>query len=822
MTEEWLWTYDGYDPERVGLVESLCTLGNGYFATRGALPECSADGVHYPGTYVAGVFNRLTTEIAARTVDNESVVNMPNWLWLTFTADDGTTFDPTRCEVLSHRVELDIRRAVLLRQTAYRHPDGRVLRLTQRRFVSLRDPHLAGLETTLVGEGWSGRLTVKSAIDGTVRNSGVDRYDALGTDHLMPVASYETSPEGISLEVETSSSHVRVAETARTRVLVDGQRLDVVPKCTTRDRWVDQTFEVELEEDRQLVIEKVVALFTSRDLGIYEPRSESEHVALEAAGGFEELLERHVVSWRHAWNRSRIDIGRSHGHTSKVLNLHILHLLQTTSRNSTELDVGVPARGLNGEAYRGHIFWDELFIFPFLNLRVPELTRALLRYRARRLDRARYAATQAGFRGAMFPWQSASSGREETQTMHLNPESGRWLADASHLQRHVNAAIVYNIWSYWQVTADMEFMRFWGAEMVLEIARFWASSATYNHALDRYEIKGVMGPDEYHVGYPDRAEPGLDNNTYTNVMAVWCILRAFDTLNFLPPQRSRELAEKLAITPAELDRWGDITRKMRICFHDGKILSQFEGYEDLEELDWEKYRKAYPNIQRLDRILEAEGDTPNRYKLAKQPDALMLFYLLSVDELRELLDHLGYEWDDHFVERNVEYYTSRTSHGSTLSQMIQAWIYSKVDMDRAWTLFREALLSDVADIQGGTTREGIHLGAMAGSVDLVQRCFTGIEMRQDKLILNPNLPPQLDAISFPIRYRGHPMLLSFSHDAMCVEMIADGGEAVTIEVFGKIHEVTPGNTLEIRPEGAEEMSSTATKPNRAAERSRID
>ena len=172
------------------------------------------------------------------------------------------------------------------------------------------------------------------------------------------------------------------------------------------------------------------------------------------------------------------------------------------SPHTIEFDIGVPARGWHGEAYRGHIFWDELFIFPFLTLRLPMLTRALLRYRYRRLPEARRAAQAAGYAGAMYPWQSGSNGREETQTLHLNPHSGRWIPDHTHRQRHINVAIAYNIWQYYQITDDHEFLYFYGAEMLLEIARFWASIATYNSSLDRYEITGVMGPDEYHTAYP--------------------------------------------------------------------------------------------------------------------------------------------------------------------------------------------------------------------------------------------------------------------------------------------------------------------------------
>jgi alpha,alpha-trehalase len=147
------------------------------------------------------------------------------------------------------------------------------------------------------------------------------------------------------------------------------------------------------------------------------------------------------------------------------------------------------------------------------------------------------------------------------------------------------------VWQYYLASGDLEFLRFFGAEMILEIARLWASIATYNPALDRYEIKGVMGPDEYHESYPGRAEPGLDNNAYTNLMAVWCLCRAFDVLERLPPASTRDLTERLVITAQELDLWDQVSRKMRVCFHAENVISQFEGYERLEELDWDAYRR---------------------------------------------------------------------------------------------------------------------------------------------------------------------------------------------------------------------------------------
>jgi trehalose/maltose hydrolase-like predicted phosphorylase len=294
-----------------------------------------------------------------------------------------------------------------------------------------------------------------------------------------------------------------------------------------------------------------------------------------------------------------------------------------------ELDAGVPARGWHGEGYRGHIFWDELFIFPFLSLRLPVLTRALLLYRYRRLPEARQAAHAAGFRGAMFPWQSGSNGREETDVMYFNPRSGNWIRDDTHLQRHVGAAIAYNVWKYHLATGDTEFLYSYGAELVFEIARFWASIARWNEARGRYDICGVIGPDEFHDRYPDRAVPGLDNNAYTNVMAAWCLARALNLFALLPDERCREICEVLRIEREEIALWEDVSRKLYLPFHSDGVLSQFEGYEALKEFDWATYRRRYDNIMRLDLILEAEGESPNRYKLSKQADVLMLFYLFS-------------------------------------------------------------------------------------------------------------------------------------------------------------------------------------------------
>ena len=788
---DWSLEYTDYNPEQEGLREALCTLGNGYFGTRGTAPEASADDTHYPGTYVAGCFNRLTTDVRDRAVENEDMVNVPNWLPLSFRAQGEDWFDLAAADILDYRQELDLKRGVLTRVIRFRDANDRNTRVIQRRFVHVEDQHLAGLETTFVAENWSGPLEIRSALDGTVRNSGIKRYRELNDQHLVPI---ETASLGdvLFVRVETSQSHIQIAEAARTRIFKNGEQVPLRRIAEERPGYVAHELTIDLVQDETVTVEKIASIFTSKDKAATESGLEAQH-RVERAPSFDELLERHILAWDQMWRVCGIEI-EDDDISVVALNLHIFHLLQTVSANTIDLDVGVPARGLHGEAYRGHIFWDELFIFPFLNFRLPGITYGLLRYRYRRLSEARWAAKRAGYHGAMFPWQSGSNGREESQTFHLNPRSGRWVPDGSHVQRHINSAIAYNVWAYYQVTSDTEFLAYHGAEMIIEIARFWASVAQYNRALDRYEICGVMGPDEYHEGYPDAEEPGLHNNAYTNVMAVWVLRRALDVLDILSSERRQELWETLSLRREELERWDDITRKMRVVFHDDGVISQFEGYDDLQEFDWAGYRAKYGDIQRLDRILESEGDSADHYKLSKQADVLMLFYLFSADELGELFNRLGYPWDHETIPRNIDYYLQRTSHGSTLSRVVHSWVLSRSQRERSWNFFKQALESDIADSQGGTTPEGIHLGAMAGTIDLIQRCYTGIETRGDTLWFSPYLPEDLKKLQFGIIYRRQKINLLVTHEEMRLTLSPSDAMPVKIGFRGTVFELQPGES----------------------------
>ncbi|MFJ1704948.1 glycoside hydrolase family 65 protein [Kitasatospora sp. NPDC088346] len=783
----WRLGYQGFDPADEGVREVLCAVGNGYLVSRAAAPESRADGVHYPGTYLAGCYDRARSTVGGRVVENEDLINCPNWLPLTFRPEGGEWFaGPATAE----RLDLDLRHGVLTRRALVVDGSGRRTRLTQRRIASQAQPHLVALETELVPENWSGRLEVRSGIDARLSNSGVVRYRGLTGRHLLPDGQGTDADGTLWLQAAATGSPLRIALAARTRPHRAGTPLPATRTEELRDGWAAQVLVLDVTRGSPVTVEKTVAVYTSRDPAIGAPLRAARALAAQAPA-FGVLARDHALRWAELWRRCRIDTDFD---GVGAVRLHLFHLLQTYSEHSVDLDVGIPARGLHGEAYRGHVFWDELFVLQLLNLRFPELARAVLRYRHRRLDAARQAARAAGLRGAMYPWQSASDGREESQRLHLNPLSGRWLPDHSHLQRHVGSAVAYNVWQHYEATGDVDFLAATGAETLLEVARFWSSAASYDPRRGRYSIRGVLGPDEYHDAYPWSERPGLDDNTYTNVLASWVLARGLDAVELLPGYRRAELLERLALDRDELDRWQEVSRRLHVPFHDG-VLSQFEGYERLAELDWQAYRRRYPDLRRLDRILEAEGDTVNRYKASKQADVLMLFYLFSAREVRGLLRRLGYPAGHELLHRTTDHYLRRTVHGSTLSAVVHAWVLTRTDRLASWRFFRDALDGDLTDVQGGTTAEGIHLGAMAGTVDLLQRCYTGLEIRQDTLWLAPRLPSAIGRIELDLRYRGHwGITVSVDRHTVTVRLPEGPEDPVRIGFRGSTTTVRPGES----------------------------
>jgi len=793
-----------------GRTESLGALANGYIGTRAARGTIRSGEDDYAGTYLAGIFDRLVTGTSGARAEYESMVNLPNWLLYDFRADDGDWLTAENVIVSGRATHLDVRHGILTNTFRAEDSAGRQSTVSEKRIVSMAQPHLLAQEITVVANNWSGRLVVRMGVDTSAANRQTEESRLLGTGHLRFEESGESPPDMFWLSTRTIQSDILIAYAGRVQVPVGAEDArKPLPGTDAHGFELD----VLISQSGRVEVQKTVAIFTSRDRGISEP-SLAARTSVASAPRFEELTRQHKFAWDELWQRAETSVALTEAHTdlssplkgagngeavvtTDVVNLQLFHLLQVASPNVADLDVGIPARGLAGEGYLGHIFWDELFVFPVLNLRFPETARALLQYRQRRLPAARAAALSEGHRGAMFPWQSGSDGRDETPTSLYNSLTGKWIADNSHRQRHVGLAVAYNFWQYWETSGDTGFLFGVGAEVLLETARFFASLATFDARLDRWRIKRVMGPDEFHDGYPTTPGSGIDDNAYTNIMTAWLMSRAKDLVGLLRDADREDVLKRIGLTEKELLSWEVLSKHLYVPFHDG-VISQFAGYELLAELNLEGYRNKYGNIGRLDLILDAEGDSVRNYRLSKQADTLMLFYLLSAEELRAVLKRLGHPLTPRMILATIDYYSARAVHGSSLSAVVHAWVQARTNRTGSWALFRQALDMDYGDLQGGTTAEGIHLGAMAGSIDILQRCYTGLEVRDGALWLNPELPDELHHLHFPISYRDHRVLIDITDGILTISAAPGRAAPAAVIIAGRHHLLKTGHLIRHR------------------------
>lgn len=366
----------------------------------------------------------------------------------------------------------------------------------------------------------------------------------------------------------------------------------------------------------------------------------------------------------------------------------------------------------------------------------------------------------------------------------------RRFSGATYLQRHVNAIIACNLWHYYNFTNDLSFLEDYGAEMMVEIARFWASIATYNSDCDRFEICGVVGPDEYHTAYPNATTPGIDNNTYTNVMAAWVLCRTRDLLEFLPPTCHVELCDRLHVTQAELDHWDTVSRKMRVVFRENGGLSQYEGFDALQPLDIEAFCNQGVNL-----ILEAKGDDVNRYRVTRQADTAMLFFLLPEHELFPLMQRLGYVFDRPQLQRTIDDHLQHTVHESSLSRLVYAGALAQCDREKSWQFFLETLFVDTTGASRSEAKNGIHSGAMAGTVLLLQHHYLGLRIHNNRICLDPSLPSSLRQFCMSFEFRDNDLKIEVTEGCLKVIASALNSSSVPVNCQGEASELAPGDTI---------------------------
>ena len=768
------------DPEmlkaRFRAEQALQSVGNGYFCTRGAdyEEEQGPNSWGYAGTYFSTIRNTRKSVIDRQPVYNEDLVNCINWLPVTFKIDDNDWFQPHETELLNYIKDLDFRDGSFTRTLSFRSQNGKETEVVARHCVSMADKHLAAVGYSVTPINYSGVITVKTGLHADHINDGVARYSKLDQQHLKRIAEGGDDNGSSFVRVQTNPSRVPgkdlkpVEITAAARIVaeLEGKTLKPTFEVATADRRVDTSFSQKVGQGQKLTVHKMVGLHTNKDsLGKLRTLDKA-HSTVANADSFSKVLEPSAVKWAEIWDKAGVEIvGDRLG--QQALNLAAYHLFIMGSEHN---DGGIGPRGLTGETYRGHEFWDDILYYPVISLQNPLVTRSLLGHRYNGLKEARKAAQENNFQGAMYPWQAGIEGDEQTQVTRFNPVSEKWDPDNSCRQRHVSLAIAYNVLDFLETTADIQF-RSMGTEMVLDICRFFSSMCEIDSTTGKYSIDGVMGPNEFHEGMEKR---GVKNNAYTNIMLAWTLEKVehlVAEVKVSGPDELEEAYHNMGVTAEEMeneyDHWRQIRQNLSLTINEEGALANhsewfnLKGPDEVRGLkvrldgrDQELYSIIY-KLGRADRRIRAVGMDPDYYQIQKQADTLMAYYNLGPDEVKRVVRMMGYELPENHLLVNLNHHLPRTSHGSTLSYITHAMVLANASRTAdSWHFFRQALISDLSDIQGGTTAEGIHLGVMGGCLKGVVTNFAGFDWHDGKLSINPDLPGEWESLKFSVLIRG--------------------------------------------------------------------
>lgn len=676
----WLIVEEGFTLAREHEVESILAIGNGYAGTRGSLAEGSA--MSAPATFVAGIYDAEPGSVPG-------LVTIPDWTELSITID-GYRLQLGQGQDLEHRRILDMQQGIFWREWRHQDANGRITQLRFCRLASLADRHLLVQCTAITPENYSGRALVDSMLT------------------------------GFAIQVTRAGTKVAVAASAQ----VVGPGHEVIGASELVDGR--QSFEVTRGETYR--IERVAALRTSRETD--SPSELARSQAERAAEEIEDVVDQHCQAWLSQWQASDVRIDGDPA-AQRALRFAIYHLLSCA--NPCEERVSIGARGLSGTGYKGHVFWDtEIFMLPFFLLTYPAAARAMLMYRHHTLAAARGNAARLGFEGALYPWESAGGGEDVTPPFVIAPDGEVVRILTGEQEVHISADVAFAVWNYWQSSADDPFLLNAGAEMLIETARFWASRAKHEDD-GRYHIRKVIGPDEYHVT--------VDDNAYTNGMAQWNLETAAEITDLIAeqwPDKWQALSRRLGVDDDEKRAWQHAARDMYTGFDEKTgLFEQFRGYFELEDIDLASFDTRSAPIEML-----IERDRLARSKIIKQPDVLMLVYLLW-DRIPEDVRRI-----------NFEYYEPHCAHGSSLGPAIHSLLAARLGhMATAERYFQQAAEIDLANNMGNAAA-GVHMGALGGLWQAAVFGFGGLCLTDNGPESHPRLPATWRSLSTQFQWRG--------------------------------------------------------------------
>ncbi|MFN0070939.1 MAG: glycoside hydrolase family 65 protein [Chloroflexota bacterium] len=717
-----------YDPLLERVIESIFAVSNGFVGTQASLPEGSPES--NAATFVAGVYSTGAAPSAVR-----ELALLPDWLALSVVVE-GQALGLNSGMVLDHRRWLDMEHAQVHRLWRHRDPAGRITKLHVQHAASLADRAVMLQRIEITPENYSGNLVVELLVRAL-------------SDQIVHTVE---ARDGARVTAVPATSGVRVFYALATSLSPEQDGVQVQPVVTSWSAGDQWKWLAEMGCTYRL--EKITTIQVAVDDELETSESTPGIAALVPRA--DELWSQHEQAWRFRWEQADVTINGPIVDQA-ALRFAAYHLIVAAAPGNHRVSIG--ARGLTGEAYRGHVFWDtEMYLLPFYTLTQPIAARSLLMYRYRTLHAARAKARALGFRGALYAWEAADTGEETTpnEVIGFNGQiEPIWTGRLAH---HISADIAFAVLRYWWITGDEQFMLEAGAEIIIETARFWASRATRES--DGFcHIRDVIGPDEYHEH--------VDDNAYTNGLAQWNLRQAVLMVERLQqkwPDAFGGLCEVLAFREAELRQWSEVADGLLIrrdpLTH---VIEQFEGFHALDEIDLASYE---PRVVPMDVLLGRERT--RAAKVIKQPDVLMLLYLFP-----EL-------FGPSVLEANFHYYDPLTGHGSSLSPGIHAAISARLGLhESAYAYFQQAAAIDLDDRMGNAAG-GVHMAAQGSIWQAAVMGFGGVQPTVNALQVHPRLPDVWVTLCFPLQWRGRSLRFVVDHERECLSITLESGAPLSV------------------------------------------
>ena len=773
--DEWNVVEKRFHPEFLAQLETMLALGNGYLGMRGCPEEGGPNAEN--STLINGFYETRPIVYAEEAYGfaktGQTIFSVTDSKIIKLFVDDEPFWLPN-ANLLSYDRRLNMKSGTLDREILWETPAGKQVLITSRRLISFANRHVAAISYRVTLLNAAASLVISSEMAANEPSAPINGDDPRQTKVfsgrvLHQRASYSKDRRIVLCHATEKS---RLILTCATDNAIETSCPHAYKAVHTGD-FGQVAFTIEAPAGCPIQLTKYIAYHTSHTASAEELCGRAEWTLDRVMNqGFEQLLASQEQYLDDFWRRSDVQVRdvredrtkRSTVEIQQAIRFNLFHILQASALAE---DTGVPAKGLTGQAYEGHYFWDtEIYLLPFLTYSSPRIARNLLTFRYKMLPQARARARQLGHRGAMFPWRTISG--EEASAYYA----------AGTAQYHINADIMYALRKYVQATGDEQFLRDCGAEMLVETARLWRDLGFYSDAKGgKFCINGVTGPDEYNAV--------VNNNTYTNLMArenLRYAARTVESLRATEPDAYNALVHKTALEPSEAEEWIRAAENMYVPYDEKlKIIPQDDDFLDKEPWDFQNTpRDHYPLL------LFYHPLDIYRKQVIKQADVVLAMFLL------------GDQFSIEAKKRNFEFYDPLTTGDSSLSSCVEAIIAAQIgDMEKAFRYGMAALLMDLADV-GGNVKDGCHIASMGGTWMMLAYGFGGMRDNDGTLSFWPRRAPEDNAtLRFPVTYRGHMLEVEIGLEK--VEYALREGECLVIRHETEEVQLTREHPVAVRP-----------------------